>query len=55
MKNYKGAEGEVLEWDESLKDLGVMVASDGTMIPTVDEVIRKVKKTSWWIIRIYRN
>ena len=53
--NYKGAEGETLEWEDSLKDLGVMVSSDGTMIPTVEEVIRKVQKTSWWIIRTFRN
>ena len=51
--NYKGAEGETLEWEDSLKDLGVMVSSDGTMTPTVEEVIRKVQKTSWWIIRAF--
>ena len=32
-----------------------MVANDGTMTPTVDEVIRKVKKMSWWIIRTFQN
>ena len=53
--NYRGAEGEELEWEESLKDLGVLVGSDGTMTPTVGEVIKKVRKTSWWIIRTFRN
>ena len=52
---YKGAQGDTLEWEDSLKDLGVMVASDGTMTPTVEEVIRKVQKTSWWIIRTFWN
>ena len=52
---YTGAEGEVLEWEESLRDLGVIVGSDGTMAPNVDEVIRKVQKTSWWIIRSFHN
>ena len=47
---YRGAEGEELEWEDNLKDLGVLVGSDGTMTPTVEEVIGKVRKTSWWII-----
>ena len=25
------------------------------MDPTVEEVIRKVQKTSWWLIRTFRN
>ena len=41
--------------EESLKDLGVIVGNDGTMAPTVDKVIRKVQKTSWWIICTFHN
>ena len=52
---YRGAGGEELEWEDQLKDLGVLVGCDGTMTPTVEEVLGKVRKTSWWIIRTIRN
>ena len=42
--HYRGAEGEELEWEDNLKDLGVLVGSDGTMTPTVEEVIGKVRE-----------
>ena len=44
---YFGAEEEELEFEEQLKDLGVLVGCDGTMAPTLEEVIGKVRKTSW--------
>ena len=53
--HYCGAGGEELEWEDQLKDLGVLVGCDGTMTPTVEEVIGKVRKTSWWIIQTFRN
>ena len=52
---YSGAGGEELEWEDQLKDLGVLVGCDGTMTPTVEGVIGNVRKTSWWIIRTFRN
>merc|ERR1711867_107227 len=39
---YSGAGGEELEWEDHLKDLGVLVGCDGTMTPNVGEVIGKV-------------
>ena len=52
---YTGADGEELEWEESLRDLGVIIGNDGTMAPNIEEVIRKVQKTSYWIVRSFQN
>ena len=53
--NYRGAKGEILEWEDTLKDLGVWVSSDGSMRATVGEVIKKVNTTSWWLARTFAN
>ena len=53
--NYRGAQGEALEWEVTLKDLGVWVSSDGSMRETVGEVIKKVNTTSWWLARTFAN
>ena len=51
---YLSANDDIIEENESLRDLGVMINNQGTFNDHIDHICSKVKQKSGWILRTFK-